>query len=158
MNIDFEKDNYRFNARVSAIIYNSDKTKVLLFKVEDGRDYYMLPGGRIELFEDSKTAIEREINEELGYKLDFSLCSIQENFVIKDSKKIMQYCFCYKAIYNEEIKENIFRCKDNDNQRFYWVDIDELLNYKIYPKSTYELITSNDIKHYIEKDYEEKNN
>lgn len=37
MNIDFEKNNYRFNARVSAIIYNFDKTKVPLFKVEDGR-------------------------------------------------------------------------------------------------------------------------
>ena len=156
MNIDFEKDNYRFNARVSAIIYNSDKTKVLLFKVEDGRDYYMLPGGRIELFEDSKTAIEREVNEELDYTLDFSLCSIQENFVIKDSKKIMQYCFCYKATYNEEIKENIFRCKDNDGQNFYWVNINEIEKYKIYPNSTYELITTNDIKHYIEKDYEEK--
>lgn len=156
MNIDFEKNNYRFNVRVSAIIYNSDKTKFLLFKVEDGRDYYMLPGGRIELFEDSKTAIEREINEELGYTLDFNLCSIQENFVIKDNKKIMQYCFCYKATYNEEIKENIIKCKDNDDQNFYWVNINEIEKYKIYPNSTYELITTNDIKHYIEKDYEEK--
>ena len=49
MNIDFKKNNYEFNARVSAIIYNKDKTKVLLFKVEDGRDYFLLPGGRIEL-------------------------------------------------------------------------------------------------------------
>lgn len=23
----------------------------------------------------------------------------------KDNKQIMQYCFCYKAIYEEEIKE-----------------------------------------------------
>lgn len=65
MNLDFTKENYRFNARVSAIIYNKDKTKVLLFKINDGRDFYMLPGGRIELNEDSKTAISREINEEL---------------------------------------------------------------------------------------------
>ena len=54
MNLDFEKDNYRFNARASVIIFNTDKTKILLFKVEDGRDYYLLPGGRIEIFEDSK--------------------------------------------------------------------------------------------------------
>ena len=66
MNIDFVDDNYRFNARSSAIIYNRDKTMVLLFSVGDDRDFYMLPGGRINYFENSKDAIIREIKEELG--------------------------------------------------------------------------------------------
>ncbi len=51
MNVDFVKDDYRFNARASAIILNEKKDKILLFKVEDGRDYFLLPGGRIELYE-----------------------------------------------------------------------------------------------------------
>ena len=42
MNMDFQKDNYRFNARSSAIILNADKSKILLFKVEDGRNYFLL--------------------------------------------------------------------------------------------------------------------
>ena len=151
MNLDFEKDNYRFNARASVIIFNTDKTKILLFKVEDGRDYYLLPGGRIEIFEDSKSAIAREVKEELGYELDFDLCSIQENFVIKNNQKIMQYCFCYKAIYNGKIKKDIFKCKDNDGQQFYWVNINELSKYKIYPESTYDLLSDDKIAHYIEK-------
>ena len=151
MNLDFEKDNYRFNARASVIIFNTDKTKMLLFKVEDGRDYYLLPGGRIEIFEDSKSAITREVKEELGYELDFDLCSIQENFVIKNNQKIMQYCFCYKAIYNGKIKKDIFKCKDNDGQQFYWVNINELSKYKIYPESTYDLLSDDKIAHYIEK-------
>ena len=151
MNIDFEKDNYRFNARTSAIIFNKDKSKVLLFRVEDGRDYFMLPGGRIELYEDSITAINREIMEELGYKIDFSLCSIQENFVEKDDKKIMQYCFCYKGIYNEDITSDKFVCKDNDQQYFYWIDIDKLSDYKVVPKSAYKLIKTNELEHIIEK-------
>ena len=49
MNIDFTKNNYKFNARVSAIIFNESKDKILLFKINDGRDYFMLHGGRIEL-------------------------------------------------------------------------------------------------------------
>ncbi len=151
MNLDFEKDDYRFNARASVIMFNTDKTKILLFKVEDGRDYYLLPGGRIEIFEDSKSAITREVKEELGYELDFDLCSIQENFVIKNNQKIMQYCFCYKAIYNGEIKKDIFKCKDNDGQQFYWVNINELSKYKIYPESTYDLLSDDKIAHYIEK-------
>ena len=151
MNLDFRNNNYRFNARASVIIFNADKTKILLFKVEDGRDYYMLPGGRIEIFEDSKSAIAREVREELGYELDFDLCSVQENFITKENQKIMQYCFCYKATYKNEIKDNIFKCKDNDNQQFYWVDINEISKYKIYPESTYKLLDSDKIKHFIEK-------
>jgi hypothetical protein len=106
---------------------------------------------RIEIFEDSKSAITREVKEELGYELDFDLCSIQENFVIKNNQKIMQYCFCYKAIYNGEIKKDIFKCKDNDGQQFYWVNINELSKYKIYPESTYDLLSDDKIAHYIEK-------
>lgn len=151
MNLDFEIDNIRFNARVSAIIYNKDKTKVLLFKIID-RDYFMLPGGRIEIYEDSLNAVKREIKEETGFNLEFELCSIQENFLEKDNKKIMQYCFCYKSIYNEDITQEKFICKDNKGQMFYWVNINDLQNYKLLPNSAYELINnSENIKHIIEK-------
>ncbi len=151
MNIDFEKDNYRFNARASAIILNKEKSKILLFKVEDGRDYFLLPGGRIELYEDSLTAIKREVMEELGYEIDFTLCSIQENFVLKDNKKITQYSFCYKGIFNGVANKDRFVCKDNANQYFYWIDIDKLNNYKVYPESTINLIKSDKLEHTIEK-------
>ena len=151
MNIDFEKNNYRFNARASAIILNEKKDKILLFKVEDGRDYFLLPGGRIELYEDSLTAIKREVMEELGYDIDFILCSIQENFVIKENVKIIQYRFCYKGIYKGSINTDRFVCKDNNNQYFYWVDIEQLNNYKVYPESTIKLIKSEKLEHIIEK-------
>lgn len=153
MNIDFKQENYRFNARASAIIYNKNKTKILLFKVKDGRDTFMLPGGRIEHYEDSKTAIKREIKEELGYDLEFEICSIQENFLEKDNIKSTQYCFCYKSIYNGIIENNKFVCKDNNNIYFYWIDIDKLSNYKIVPNSTYNLIINdyNHPKHIIER-------
>lgn len=66
MNIDFIDDKYRFNARSCAIIYNKNKIKVLLFKADETRDFYMLPGGTImycgvydenEKKEVSKTAV-----------------------------------------------------------------------------------------------------
>ena len=152
MNIDFIKDNFKFNARVSALIFNKNKDKILLFKIEDGRDYYMLPGGRIELFEDSKSAIKREIKEELGYDINFDLCSIQENFLEKNNVKITQYCFCYKGIYDGEIIREKFVCLDNHSQYFYWIDLDKINDYKIFPKLTYNLINNNKIKHIIEKD------
>ena len=151
MNVDFVKDDCRFNARVSAIILNEKKDKILLFKVEDGRDYFLLPGGRIELYEDSLTAIKREVMEKLGYNIDFTLCSIQENFVIKEDIKIMQYSFCYKGIYKGIINTDRFVCKDNNNQYFYWIDIEKLNSYKVYPESTIKLIKSEKLEHIIEK-------
>ena len=48
----------------------------------------MLPGGRIEFGEDSKSAIKREIIEELGYDIDFNICSIQENFIDNNKNNI----------------------------------------------------------------------
>lgn len=41
---------------------------------------------------------------------------------------------------------------DYDNQSFYWVNIDEIKNYKILPASLYDDICSdiNYIKHYVE--------
>ena len=152
MDIDIVKDDNRFVSRACALIFNKDISKILLFKVEDGRDFYLLPGGRIRFNESSIETIKREIIEEIGYDLDFEFCSIQENFILKKGKKITQYGFCYKAIYNEEIKNEIFTCKDNKNQRFYWVNLKDINNYKILPESVYDLINnSNKITHSIEK-------
>ena len=42
--------------------------------------------------------------------------------------------------------------KDNKGQMFYWININDLQNYKLLPDSTYELIKdSGNIKHIIEK-------
>ena len=81
--------------------------------------------------------------EELGYTIDFNFCSIQENFVTKNNKKITQHCFCYKGIYDGVISNDKFVCKDNNNQYFYWIDIDKLKNYTFYPESIIKLINSN---------------
>ena len=132
MNIDFVNEKYRFNARSSAIIYNTDKTKVLLFNVGDDRDFYMLPGGRIMHFENSKDAIKRKIKEELGW--------------------LLEYNFCYKATYDGKISNEPIKCHDNEYQSFKWVSLKELDNYKILPKSNKDLILENtNLFHIIER-------
>lgn len=117
------------------------------------RDFYMLPGGRIEFNENSKAAIKREIKEELDFDLEFDLCSIQENFLKLKNSNIMQYCFCYKAIYNGIIKNDEFLCKDNDSQTFKWINIEDLSKIIIKPESTLKLVIDNEncIKHIIEE-------
>ena len=152
MNIDFVNEKYRFNARSSAIIYNTDKTKVLLFNVGDDRDFYMLPGSRIMHFENSKDAIKREIKEELGWLLEYDFCCIQENFLEAKGKKITQYNFCYKTTYNGQISNEPIKCLDNEYQTFKWVSLKELDNYKILPKSNKDLILEDtNLFHIIER-------
>lgn len=152
MNIDFYLDDKsRFNARCSAIIYDKEKNKVLLFKMMDN-DYYMLPGGRIAFNETSEIAVKREIFEETGFNLNLKLKCIQENFVEKSGIEIMQYAFCYEGIYEGKIVDN-FKCLDNNSQMFYWVNLSKIDKYNIVPKSSVELIKTlnEDIQHIVEK-------
>lgn len=80
MDIKYFNNDFQFIYRVSSIIFNSDKTKILLFYGND-RDFYMLQGGKVHELEDSLSAIRREIEEELGYNnLNFKLISISEEF------------------------------------------------------------------------------
>lgn len=60
MIITIKDDNNRFGVRVSGIIYNKDKTKIFMQR-QGNHDFYMFPGGRIELHEDSLSAIKREL-------------------------------------------------------------------------------------------------
>ena len=85
--IKYDRDIFSFAYRVSAIIYNKDKTKILLFFGND-MDYYMLPGGKVHQLEKSEDAIKREIIEELGFNnLKFDLVGISEE-IVKDKKMI----------------------------------------------------------------------
>ena len=156
MDLKIKIDNNSFHARASAIIYNKDKTKVLLFKVEDGRNFYLLPGGRIEFNEDSTTAIKREVLEEIGYDLNYNLCSIEENFLEKENENLMQYNFCYKAVYDGEIKKEHFNCLDHEGQTFHWVNINELDSINLLPviAKKYIIEENNYIIHNIDRSIE----
>ena len=80
MDIKYVNNDFQFIYRMSSIIYNNDKTKILLFYGDD-RDFYMLPGGKVHELEDSLSAIRRQNEEELGYNnLNFKLISISEEF------------------------------------------------------------------------------
>lgn len=134
MNLDFIRENFRFNARTSSLIYNSDKTKVLLFKVE-GRNFYMLPGGRIEELEESIDTIKREIKEEIGWdNLEFSFLALSEEFVNDKGYNNHQLNIIYKAIYNGDIPEIKFKGLEGDWINFEWVNVSDIDNYDIYPK------------------------
>lgn len=103
-----------------AIITNEDK--ILLIKRERG-DFvglYGLPGGKLEECEHIDTAIEREINEELGLKLKFKslLGTATEIMHDKNSTSILYCCELLMDI-NQKILNPEFEYK--------WFSKDELI-------------------------------
>lgn len=150
MNLDFKREDFRFNARTSAVIYNKDLTKVLLFNVE-GRDFYMLPGGRINELEESNAAIKREIKEEIGFdNIEYSFIALSEEFVNDKGFNNHQINIIYKGIYNGEINENKFKGLEGDWINFEWVLISDLDNYKIIPSDIINLIKGdNSSNHFV---------
>ena len=149
MDIKYINGNYQFLYRVSAIILNKEKDKILLFKVKE-RNFYLLPGGKVNEKETSINAIKRELIEELDFNdLSFELKAISEEFV--NDKKIFnqQINLIYKTIYKEEINNNIIESKEGDWCFFEWININELDNINVYPKNIKEILNSKGIKQII---------
>ncbi len=149
--IKYINGNFRFQYRVSALIYNKDKTKILLF-YGDNNDFYMLPGGKVHELEKSNDAIKREITEELGIdNLDFKLIGISEEIGIFKGLDVHQITLTYESIYDGYTKEKDFKGKDTNYDNFKWVNISELNNYKIHPSNVFSYIkNSNSIIHIVE--------
>lgn len=149
--IKYKDGGFFFIYRVSALIFNKDKTKILLFYGND-MDYYMLPGGKVNELEKSEDAIKREIKEELGLKnLKFDLIGISEEIVKDNENDIQQITLTYKSIYQDEIKKEQFKSVESDWINFKWIDIKDIDNYKIHPSNVKELIKNSDsINHLVE--------
>lgn len=150
--IKYENNNYKFIYRVSALIYNFDESKLLLFYGNDMK-HYMLPGGKVKEFEISEDAIKREIKEEIGNNnFKFTFVGVSEELVNKKENKIHIITFIYKCKYNEVIKENEFKSKESEWINFKWVNIKNLHKYNIKPNANnIEMLLSGE-NHIVEKD------
>ena len=150
-----QEEGTRFGARVGAIIYNEDKTKILIENQHDKR--YMFPGGRIDVHEDSKTSIERELIEELNLKADLNLKYIVEMFIKSPKTKYHEIGFYFVTKINENLIENNFKSLDGDSY-FMWVPIKDLDKYKMLAKPIQDKvinneITDNSLEHIVYKEY-----
>lgn len=156
MDIKFKNGNYQFLLRSSAIIFNKDKTKILLFKGEN-REFYMLPGGKVMQNETSEDAIIREIKEEIGFNnIKFKLSAIGEEFIVDRGYNNQQIEFIYNGIYNDVIKEIKFKGLESNWLNFEWIDINNINSYNIQPTYIKNIIMEpQKLHHFI--DNERKN-
>ncbi len=151
------KDYKEYKFRVAGIVIKNNK--VLICRMHYN-NYYCFPGGHVEILEDSLHAIERELNEELYFKVNIkSLFALHENFYENRNKKFHEICFYYLAEPVEEVllEDRIYEEIDHGNLVKYlykWVDRNKLKDYKLHPEIIVEKLEKNDEKfmHFITKD------
>jgi len=153
MDIKFEIDEFSFNVRSSCIIKDKTHKKVLLTNMRAITDHetFLLPGGRLNLLENSQDAIKREIQEELGISLEYKLVSIEENIVENNKFHMLEF------VYYAEIEDfSIIKTLDDGWDKFKIFDINNIDNVDIRPKSIKEIIKKEiyeNVTHHINYDW-----
>lgn len=145
MDITIKNDEYRFGCRTVAIIFNNDMSKILVQKM---KEIYMLPGGRLQILEDSKSAIERELQEELNINESVTLKYSAESFLILPNGQKYHELGYYYLVKIDEKKyglDNGEKILNKDSEHdgsifFEWIEVSNINNYNIIPKNIVEKI------------------
>lgn len=141
--IRYKENYYQFHYRTSAIIYNKDKTKILLFK-SSNRDFYMLPGGKVNELESSEDALKREVKEETGLEISIIDFKCFSECVVTDKEMTYQQVEAiYEASYNDEINNDEFNGLEGNWILFKWFNINDLDNVLIEPKEIKDILKNN---------------
>ena len=147
-------DGVKFNFRVGLLV---KMKKQVLVECNQDYDFVVLHGGRVKTLESSEDALIREIKEEMkidltNYNLEF--IGADENFFELDNIKYHELYFIYKIEIdenNEDFKDGMINYDSKVNY-YKWVDILDLKEVNLLPKSLINIIDSNGIHHNIQKD------
>lgn len=152
-------DTQKFKYRVNGIIINNNK--VLTIKMTNNTSY-CLPGGHVELCEDSRTAVLREMLEETETEVSIEKeLAVVENFYL-DKKNLntheISFYYIVKPLNFDSIPLENYTKTENDkgkikNHKFEWIDISSLKDIDFRPSFIKEKLISNnyDFEHFIIK-------
>ena len=156
MDITVDIENYKLNVRVAGIIIHNNK---ILVHKDINSDHYALIGGRVKIGEDSENALKREIQEELGKKVDIiKYISTIENFFDMKNSKYHEILFIYQAEFIEDedkkIDYTLKNIEGKDHLHYEWIDLDKIEQYPLLPKAIKGVLKENKFPiHKIEKNY-----
>lgn len=135
MDLCLDLNEYILNIRSAVMIIHNNK---LLVHRNLNKNHFCIPGGRIELGEDSITTAKREIEEELQKEIEITghIATI-ENFFKMDNRKYHEIMFVHKAEFinedDKKIEYTMSNMEGNDYLKYVWLDLDNLDNYSILP-------------------------
>lgn len=156
MDATFQMEKVVFNYRVAAVMV-MDGHVLIHRQVTD--DHWALPGGRVEVMEDSQTSIIREVKEELGFDVKVDrLLWFTENFFDYKDRKFHEIGLYYQVTINDDhftFTTEPFFGEEGERLVYQWVPVDQLEEILLYPefvrKSLRELPQS--LQHLIVKQY-----
>lgn len=128
-----------FNFRVAGVLLHDDK--ILLHQMASD-NFYSLPGGRVELNEDSKKALVREFYEEISIEIEVDrLLWINESFFKQRNVRHHELCFYYlihqtggsNILENGQFYGNELAKNGLPFLKFYWVNLSEIRHLPIRP-------------------------
>ena len=138
------EDNEKLNVRVTGLFVKDGK--VLL---DDCKGmHYALPGGRVQMDEDSVEALKREVKEEMEEELtNINFRGIFENFYTLEGTKVHEYMWMYEAEFLDDKmfqSEDITTIEGEKQNHFEWIKIEDLDKIDFRPKAAIPYIQNND--------------
>lgn len=161
----FIRNNQWFRYRTAAIIVEDDQA---LFVTSKNIDFFYTAGGAVNLGENSKDTIIRELKEETGKDFEvLNLSMIIENFFTGHGGNLSGMdCQCIEFYYKvRPIDDKPYECHSVDwkdsPEEMVWIPIKDIKNYNIRPSflkdHIEEIIHSDKVLHFItEADRDEK--
>lgn len=140
MDIGINSEEGKFKFRVCGILEHDGK--YLAVKMNNN-NFFCLPGGHVELGEDTETAVQREMREELGYEVKIKkLVSINQNFFVGvDGRQFHEigYYYIVNAINEKNINASDYTREELDKGKiqhleFRWFTKEELKDIDFRPK------------------------
>ena len=144
MDLTIDVEEYKLNVRSSGLIIHDN---FILTHHNLESDHYALPGGRIEIGEDSVSTVKREFLEETGKEIEVKECAaVVENYFTHKGQKYHEILFAHLAEFkNEEDRKLITELEnieDNKDLKYEWIDIDKIDEYNVRPYVLKEIIKS----------------
>ena len=135
-------DEYKLNIRAAGMIIHNNK--ILLHRNKQ-EEHYCIIGGRIEIGEDSKTTVKREMEEEIGKKVEVKnfLATIENFFTDLEGVKFHEFMFIYEAEFVDDDKKIEYTLKNlegKDYLQYEWINIDKIDEINLQPKILKEMI------------------
>lgn len=133
----------KFNFRVACIVENNGK--ILLHK-RDSDNFWNMVGGRAKCGEDTLSALNREMKEELNIEIkDAKLINVSENFFVYDNQNYHEMLFIYyhQTFDAELTSKQDFVSLDNEHMIYHWFKKEEIKDIVCKPDIIYTIINQN---------------
>lgn len=153
VDISIKLDEGKFNYRIVIVLSDKQRQNFLIHTIK-GFDFWLLPGGRCKLMENSKDGVFRELEEELGNNLQINnlkAVGFSENFFNFKEKNQHEISVFYHGIIDDKdpllLQEGLFSGKEGEKYLYKWAALEEIKEMNFQPVFAVDLLEK------IQKDY-----